>query len=83
MTNIAGIDLELWQLGPGSTVMDLGAASGVIAEQLAKEGFQVKGVEYDHKLVADWQSRPHHKNVEIIQGDGPRCQGCVLELPGR
>lgn len=70
MTNIAGIDLELWQLRPGSTVMDLGAASGVIAEQLAKEGFQVKGVEYDQKLVEDWKSRTRHKNVEIVQGDG-------------
>lgn len=70
MNNIAGIDLEIWGLPKGSTVMDLGAASGVVAEGLAREGFKVKGIEYDPKLVTEWRKKDHPSSVEIIEGDG-------------
>lgn len=50
--------------------MDLGAARGVIAGELAKAGFWVSGVEYDQKLVEEWQKTPHHADVHIVQGDG-------------
>lgn len=71
MAKVAGIDLKVWGVPRGSLVMDLGAASGVIANELAHSGLRVKGVEYDPKLVEEWRSsKSPDLSVEITQGDG-------------
>lgn len=70
MAKVAGIDLKTWGLPQGSVVLDLGAASGVIAEELAREGLKVRGLEYDAGLVSKWQNQKHSPDVEIVAGDG-------------
>lgn len=70
MAKVAGIDLGLWGLPPRSHLLDLGAASGVVATELAQLGFKVSGVEYDASLVEEFK-KSDQKNfpVTVIHGD--------------
>jgi len=62
--------------------MDLGSAAGVIAGELASDGFRVKGIEYDPELVAQWRKKNRRPAVEIIQGDGRKLPYRAEEFDG-
>lgn len=72
---IVGRMLELAQIEPGDTVLEVGAGSGYAAAVMSKIARKVHGIER-HKPLADRASRTLEKlgygNVEIHHGDGTK-----------
>ena len=66
---IAGINLKLWGLKKGSSVLDLGAAKGILTLELAQAGYDVTGIEPVKQLVDDFNTRDKRNiKAKIIHG---------------
>ena len=58
------------ELGPGDTVLDIGAGLGFLTEVLASRGPRVLAVEVDRGLARLLRDRlAHYPNVQVIEGD--------------
>ena len=61
---------EYAALGPGDTVLDVGAGLGFLTEVLARESGQVLAVEIDRGLVRVLRDRlSGYPNVRVVEGD--------------
>lgn len=79
--------LELLDLKPGKTVLELGSGDGKMLVLAARAGLKVVGVELNPFLVAvSWlRTRRYRKQVRIIWGDfwlvkWPPCDGVFVFL---
>lgn len=59
--------LELLDVAPGSTVLDVGCGTGAHAAELARRGFEVVGVDSDPAMLA--RAAEEHPDVEFIAAD--------------
>lgn len=82
--------LELLDLEPGQTLLELGSGDGAVLVQAAKAGLTVVGVELNPFLVVvSWlRTRRYRKQVRIIWGDfwlveWPPCDGVFAFLLDR
>lgn len=82
--------LELLQLKPGQTLLELGSGDGTVMVAAARAGLQVIGIELNPFLCAiAWiRTRRYHKQVRIICGDfwrteWPPCDGVFAFLLDR
>lgn len=86
----ARVALELLDLQPGQTLLELGSGDGKVLLLAARAGLQVVGVELNPFLVVvSWlRTRRYRKQVRIIWGDfwrleWPPCDGVFSFLLGR
>jgi len=82
--------LDLLNLQPGQTLLELGSGDGKVMVLAAKAGLNVVGVELNPFLVlVSWlRTRRYHKQVHIIWGDfwrvrWPECDGVFTFLLDR
>jgi len=82
--------LELLDLKPGQTLLELGSGDGKVLVLAARAGLQVVGIELNPFLVAvSWlRTRRYRKQVRIIWGDfwrveWPVCDGVFTFLLNR
>lgn len=82
--------LELLDLKPGQTLLELGSGDGTVMLAAAKAGLNVVGVELNPILcVVTWlRTRKYRKQVRIIWGDfwrvqWPECDGVFTFLLDR
>lgn len=82
--------LQLLDLQPGQTLLELGSGDGKLLVLAARAGLNVVGVELNPFLVAvSWlRTRRYRKQVRIIWGDlwrvsWPPCDGVFAFLLGR
>lgn len=82
--------IELLQLKPGQTLLELGSGDGKVLVVAAQAGLNVVGVELNPFLViVSWlRTRRYRKQVRIIWGDlwkvkWPPCDGVFTFLLGR
>lgn len=86
----AKVALELLDLQPGQTMLELGSGDGKVLLLAAQAGLHVVGIELNPFLVAiSWlRTRRYRKQVRIIWGDfwlteWPPCDGVFTFLLGR
>jgi len=86
----AKVALELLDLRPGQTLLELGSGDGKVLVLAAQAGLQVVGVELNPFLVVvSWlRTRRYRKQVRIIWGDfwrveWPPCDGVFTFLLDR
>ncbi len=79
--------LELLDLKPGQTLLELGSGDGKMLLAAARQGLQVVGIELNPFLAAiSWlRTRRYRKQVRIIWGDfwrvqWPKCDGVYVFL---
>jgi SAM-dependent methyltransferase len=82
--------VELLNLSPGQTLLELGSGDGKVLITAAKAGLNVVGIELNPFLVViSWlRTRRYRKQVRIIWGDfwrveWPPCDGVFSFLLGR
>lgn len=82
--------LELLDLKPGQTLLELGSGDGKVLVAAARAGLNVVGIELNPFLVViSWlRTRRYRKQVRIIWGDfwrvrWPACDGVFSFLLGR
>jgi hypothetical protein len=82
--------LELLDLQPGQTLLELGSGDGKVLVMAARAGLNVVGIELNPFLVVvSWlRTRRYRKQVRIIWGDfwrvrWPACDGVFSFLLGR
>jgi SAM-dependent methyltransferase len=82
--------LDLLNLQPGQTLLELGSGDGKVLVLAARAGLNVVGVELNPFLVVvSWlRTRRYHKQVRIIWGDfwrveWPECDGVFTFLLDR
>jgi len=90
MDNQARVALELLELQPSQTVLELGSGDGKVLVLAAQAGLQVVGIELNPLLVVvSWlRTRRYRKRVRIIWGDfwlvdWPACDGVFTFLLDR
>lgn len=66
--------LDLLDLKPGQTMLEVGSGDGRILKAAAERGWQVIGYELNPLLVliSLWVTRKYHKQVRIVWGDAFR-----------
>ncbi|MDP2886236.1 MAG: class I SAM-dependent methyltransferase [Ignavibacteria bacterium] len=62
--------LILGALGPKGSVLEVGAGIGTLAIRLAKEGFDVTGVDVSSEALRRAQERAEHENVTVQWREG-------------
>ena len=82
--------LELLDLQPGQTLLELGSGDGKVLVAAARTGLNVVGIELNPFLVAiSWlRTRRYRKQVRIVWGDfwtvrWPECDGVFVFLLDR
>ena len=72
---IVGLMIEAAGIGPGDTVLEVGAGSGYAAAVISRVAARVIAIERQQQLVVvarERLRRLNYANVEIIEGDGTR-----------
>lgn len=82
--------LDLLELKPGQTLLELGSGDGKVLVLAARAGLNVVGIELNPFLVlVSWlRTRRYRKQVRIVWGDfwrleWPSCDGVFVFLLGR
>ena len=79
---IVALMIQAAEIGPGDTVLEVGAGSGYAAAVISRIAAKVIGIERQHDLVGvsrDRLRRLGFSNAEIFEGDGTR--GWPTEAP--
>lgn len=79
---IVGLMIEAAGIGPGDTVLEVGAGSGYAAAVISRVARTVVGIERQHELAELARERLRrlgYDNVEIVEGDGTK--GCPEFAP--
>lgn len=79
---IVALMIEAAEIGPGDTVLEVGAGSGYAAAVMSRIAARVIGIERQHDLVevaSERLKRLGYDNVRIVEGDGTR--GCPSHAP--
>lgn len=72
---IVGLMIEAAGIGPGDTVLEVGAGSGYAAAVISRVARTVVGIERQHELAELARERLRrlgYDNVEIVEGDGTK-----------
>lgn len=72
---IVGLMIEAAGIGPGGTVLEVGAGSGYAAAVISRVARTVVGIERQHELAELARERLRrlgYDNVEIVEGDGTK-----------
>ena len=72
---IVALMIQAAGIGPGDTVLEIGAGSGYAAAVIGRIAGRVVGIERQHELVEIARERVQrlgYGNVEIVEGDGTR-----------
>lgn len=72
---IVGLMIEAAGIGPGDTVLEVGAGSGYAAAVISRIARTVVGIERQHELAELARERLRrlgYDNVEIVEGDGTK-----------
>jgi len=79
---IVALMVQAARIGPGDTVLEVGAGSGYAAAVISRMAERVIAIERQHELVLIARERLRrlgYDNVQIIEGDGTR--GWTAEAP--
>jgi protein-L-isoaspartate(D-aspartate) O-methyltransferase len=79
---IVALMIQAAEIGPGDTVLEVGAGSGYAAAVISRIAGKVIGIERQHDLVEVARERLQrlgYGNIEIVEGDGTK--GCPDQAP--